>query len=103
MGFRGSQIPKSEEAVKWLDRLAPNLAHIYADSSGNGYTPNKLPLETQGVLGGFKGSNKLPNGWTGWDQMWCTPVDSSGNGHRPKSIRTTIPQVGMGGGGGGRG
>ena len=32
--------------------------HTYADSSGNGYTPNKLPLETQGALGGgFRGSN----------------------------------------------
>ena len=29
--------------------------HISADPSGNGYTPNKLPLETQGggALGGF--------------------------------------------------
>ena len=38
------------EAVKRLDRLAPNVA----DPSGNGYTPNKLPLETQGGhLGGL--------------------------------------------------
>ena len=33
--------------------------HIWqtsADPSGNRYTPNKLPLETQGALGGGKGS-----------------------------------------------
>ena len=27
-GFRGSQIPKYWEAVKRLDRLAPNLVHV---------------------------------------------------------------------------
>ena len=32
--------------------------HTCADSSGNGYTPNKLTFETQGGhLGGFRGSN----------------------------------------------
>ena len=31
--------------------------HTCADSYGNGYTPNKLPFETQGALGGFRGSN----------------------------------------------
>ena len=28
-----------------------------ADSPGNGYSPNKLSFETQGALGGFRGSN----------------------------------------------
>ena len=37
--------------------------HTCADSSGNGYTPNKLPLETQGGhLGGFRGS-KIQKSW----------------------------------------
>ena len=31
--------------------------HTCADSSGNVYTPNKLPLETQGALGDFYGVN----------------------------------------------
>ena len=34
------------------------LLHTCADSSENGYTPKKLPFETQGgALGGFRGSN----------------------------------------------
>ena len=48
--------------------------HTSADPSGNGYTPNKLPLETQGALGGFRGQTfkslgKLSNGWTDWHQL----------------------------------
>ena len=54
-GVRVSQIKKSWEAVKRLDRL-PQIWHTSADPSGNGYTPNKLPLETQGGhFGGFRG------------------------------------------------
>ena len=35
----------------------------FVDSSGNGYTPNKLPRETQGGhLGGFRGSNNQRSG-----------------------------------------
>ena len=51
--------------------------HTCAYSSGNGYTPNKLPLETQG---GFL-------------------ADSSRNGHRLNTIRPSILQ-GISGGGG---
>ncbi len=65
-GYRVSQIQKSREAVKWLDRLAPNVAHICRSIWEWIYTPNKLPLETQGgghlgVLGGhqFKSLGKL--------------------------------------------
>ena len=29
---------------------------------------------------------KLPNVWTGWDQIWYMSADSSGNGHRLKTI-----------------
>ena len=38
--------------------------HTCADSYGNGYTPNKLPLETQrgGVLGGFRCSTNQKSG-----------------------------------------
>ncbi len=74
--------------------------HTCAGSSGNGYTPNKLPQETQGgtwgpVLGGqtFKSHGKLSNGWTDWHQIWYTSMDSSGNGHRLKTIRPTIPRA----------
>ena len=47
-----------------------------------------------GGLGGhkFKSLGKLSNGWTEWDQIWYTSVDSSGNGHRLKTIRPTIPR-----------
>ena len=79
--------------------------HTCADSSGNGYTPNKLPFETRGghlgVLGGqtFKTLEKLSNGWTDWHQLWFTSADSSGNGHRLNTSRPTIPQGNLGGGG----
>ena len=36
--------------------------HTCEDSSGNGYTPNKLPFETQGALGGLRGSNIQKSG-----------------------------------------
>ena len=47
-----------------------------------------------GGLGGhkFKSLGKLLNGWTDWHQISYTSVDSSGNGHRLKTIRPTIPR-----------
>ena len=68
--------------------------HTCANSYGNGYTPNKLPLETQGgylgVLGGqqFKSIGKLSD----WHQLWFTSADSSGNGHRLNTSRPSIPR-----------
>ena len=79
-GFRGSQIQKSWEAVKRLDRLAPNV-HV---GGGGG--------------GGLQSIGKLSKGWTDLHKMWYTSVDSSGNGHRLKTIRPTIPQGGILGG-----
>ena len=76
--------------------------HTSADPSGNGYMPNKLPLETQGRhLGGFRGSTfkslgKLSNGWTDWHQLWFTSANSSGNGHRLNTIHPKIPQGHLG-------
>ena len=51
-------------------------------------------------LGGhkFKSLGKLSKGWTDLHQIWYTSVDSSGNGHRLKTIRPTIPQGGILGG-----
>ena len=72
--------------------------HTCADSSGNRYTPNKLPFETQGghlgVLRGqtFKSLEKLSNGWTDWHQLWFTSADSFGNGYRLNTSPPTIPQ-----------
>ena len=77
-----------------------------ADSSGNGYTPNKLTLETQGWhLGGFRGS-QIQNSE---EAVKLAPTlvhvwDSSGNGHRLNTSRPSITQEAFrGGGGGGRG
>ena len=78
--------------------------HACVDSSGNGYTPNKLPFDTQGghlgVLGSqtFKSLKKLSNGWINWHQLWFTSADSSGNGHRINTSRPSIPQGYFGGG-----
>ena len=55
------------------------------------------PLNSTGAFrGGFRGSAKLPNGWTDWHQLRNTSVDLSWNGHRLKAIR---PTVAFGGGG----
>ena len=79
-----------------------HIWHTSANSNGNGYTPNKLPLETQrghfgGGLGGqqFKRLGKLSD----WHQLWFTSADSSGNGHRLNTSRSSIPQVAFQGGG----
>ena len=86
-GFRGTTIKKSGEAV----RLAPTLVHVC------GYTPNKLPVETQGALGGFrrqtfKSLGKLSNGCTDWHQLRFMSADSSGSRHRLNTSRPTIPR-----------
>ena len=75
-----------------------------ADSSGNGFTTNKLPFETQGALWGLGGQTcksleKLSNGWTDWHQLWFTSADSSGSGHRLNTGHPTITQGAFGGGG----
>ena len=41
-----------------------------------------------------------PNCWTDWHQIWYTSADSSGNGHRLKTISPLIHQGGHLGGGG---
>ena len=93
----GSQIQKSGEAVNgWTDW--PQIWHTSAEPSGNGYTSNKLTLETQGGhLGGFRGQTfksmwKLSNGRTDCHQLWFTSADSSGNGHRLNPSRPSIPE-----------
>ena len=87
-GFRGSQIQKSWEAVKRLDRLAPTLVQ-YADSSGNGHRLNTIrPSTLGGGLGGhhFKSQENMSNGWSDWHQIWYTCADSSGNGYTPNKL-----------------
>ena len=75
--------------------------HTCGNSYWNGYTPNKLPLETKGghlgVLGGrqFKRLGKLSD----WHQLWFTSADLSGNGHRLNASRPSIPKVAFRGGG----
>ena len=97
-GFRGSNIQKSREAAKLLNRLAPTLVHVGGFIWEYKY---KSPLNTPGGMAGgggelgghkFKSIGKLSNGWTDWHQIWYTCVDSSGNGHRLKTIRPTIPR-----------
>ena len=49
------------------------------------------PVRPRGILGvlegkKFKNLKKVPNGWTGWHQMWHTCSDLSGNGHKLNKI-----------------
>ena len=55
--FKGSNIQKSREAVKRLDRLALTLVHRAADLSGNGHSLNTShPSIPKGHFGGFRAS-----------------------------------------------
>ena len=57
-GVRGSQIKNQGKF-----QTACPIGTTFVDSSGNGYTPNKLPRETQGGhLGDFRGSNNQRSG-----------------------------------------
>ena len=99
-GFRGSHIQKSVEAVKRLDRLAPNLAHMCRFIWEWIYAKQIALRDTRGALGGggglggqtFKSLEKLSNGCTDWHQLWFRSEDSSGNRHRLNTSHPTIPQ-----------
>ena len=95
---------KAELTLAQIQEKLPNgwadwhqFWHTCANSYGNGYMPNKLPLETRGgggtlgVLGGkqFKSPGKLSD----WHQLWFTSADSSWNAHRLNTSRPLIPQV----------
>ena len=56
-GFRGSNIQKSGEAVKRLDRLAPTVVHVCGFIWEWTHAKYKSPHNTPGgILGGFRGS-----------------------------------------------
>ena len=87
----------------WSDR--DQIWHTHADSPRKGSGQNKnLPRVTQGKFGGVLGGQKLKM----WEicqmagpistKIWHTCADSSGNGHRLKTISSSRP---MGGGLGG--
>ena len=61
-GFRGSQIQKYVEAVKRLDRLTPNLAHMYRFIWEWIYAKQIALRETRGALAVFRGSNIQKSG-----------------------------------------
>ena len=56
------QIQKSWEVVKWLDRLAPNLAHMCRFIWEWIYAKQIAPRDTRGALGGFRGSDIQKSG-----------------------------------------
>ena len=96
-GFRGSQIQKYVEAVKRLDRLAPNLAQMCSFICEWIYAKQIALRDTRGHLGvlgvqTFISLEKLSNGWTDWHQIWFTSADSYGNGHRLNTSGPTITQ-----------
>ena len=63
-GVSGSQIQNSWEAVKRLDRLAPNLARMWRFIWEWIYAKQIAPQDTggRGHLGGFRGSNIQKSG-----------------------------------------
>ena len=101
-GFSGSNIQKSGGAVKRLDRLTPNLAHMCIFIWEWIYAKQIEPQDTMRHFGDFMGSHikksgRLSNGWTDWHQIWYTSADSSGNGHRLSTIRPSTMGGGLGG------
>ena len=73
------------------------------------WVPNLVPIGPQtattvGFRGGgvshtFKCLGKLSTNWTDWHQIWYTSAESSGNGRRLSTIRPSISQGALGGGG----
>ena len=100
-GGRGSQIQKSGEAVKRLQRLAPNLVHagrfVWEWTWAKYNSPHNTPGAFRVFLGDhkFKCLGKLSNGWTDWHQIWYKSADSSGNEHRviPCQLNQWLPGV----------
>ena len=70
--------------------------HLEKVVGKNKNLPRVTPGGIWGFLGGqkFKNLEKLPNGWTNWHQIWHTCADSSGNGHRLKTVSSSRPKVG---------
>ena len=75
-GSRVSQIQKSWEAVKRLDRLAPNLAHICRSIWEWMYAKQIAPLDKRGHLGGFRGQTYKSLGKRETAGPICTDFDS---------------------------
>ena len=83
----------SGKATKRLGRLAPNLAHICKFIWEWIYAKQIAPQDTRGHLEGFRGSTIQKSGkLSDWHQLWFTPADSSGNGHKLNTSRPSIPQ-----------
>ena len=90
--FRGSTIQTSGETTKripigtkFCTRLRINLGIDICRQK------NVAPRDTRwafGILGGqkYKSLGNLPNGWTNWQKNWYISANSSGNGHRLKTI-----------------
>ena len=80
--------------------MAGPISTTCADSSGNGHRLKTISSSrpkggTWG--GGFRGpkmqsQENLPSGCTDWHQICYTSADSSGNGHRLKTISPSIFQ-----------
>ena len=92
-GFRGSNI-KVTGSCQTTGPIGTNFGSRRWIHLGIYKSPLNTPGGMAGGLGGhkFKSLGKLSNGWTDWHQIWYTSVDSSGNGHRLKTIRPTIPR-----------
>ena len=89
-GLEGNKCKKSGEAVKRLDRLAPNLAHMCRF-----IWDLNCPSRHKGW---FRGSDIKKSGGSFQmagpirHQLWFTSADSSGNGHR---LNTICPSLGL--------
>ena len=96
----GGQKYKSQENLPSGCTDWHQICYTSADSSGNGHrlktiSPSIFQGAFWGVLRGHKMQKSLvnlPNGCTDWHQICCTSADSSGNGHRLKTISPSIFQ-----------
>ena len=90
----------SGEAVKLLDRLAPNLVHVCGFVWEWTYIITIRPSIPQEAFRGVFGGHKFKSGTAAkrMDRLApnsVTSVGSSENGHRLKTIRPTIPHGGI--------
>ena len=99
-GVLGGQKLKMWEICQMAGPISTKFGtHVRMDSSGNGHRLKTISSSrpkggTWGVLGGqkCKSQENLPSGCTDWHQICYTSADSSGNGHRLKTISPSIFQ-----------
>ena len=104
MCFRGSNISKvwgnyetDEPVGTQFGRPTRLRINMGIDICSQKMLPLEIPDGHLGFLRGpkYKSLGNLPNGWTNWHNIWYMSANSSGNGHRLKTISPSRSHEGI--------